>query len=195
MTTDHGDDVGAHTFPVGRADDLEDVERYRYLSRDELVEMLDLVQDDGRAVVADLGSGTGFYTRDVAEFAEKVYAVDVQREMHDELRERGVPSNVEPVDASVADLPFDDDALDAAYSTMTHHEYADPRSFDEVARVVADGGVFVTVDWSADGMGERGAPVSERVTADDAASDVESAGFDVVDVRRRPETFVVVARR
>lgn len=193
MTSDSGDDVGAHTFPVGRADDLEDVERYRYLSRDELVEMLELV-DEG-AVVADLGSGTGFYTRDVAEFAERVYAVDVQREMHEELRDRGVPSNVETVDASVADLPFPDGAVDAAYSTMTHHEYADPRSFAEVARVVAEGGVFVTVDWSAEGRGEQGAPMSERVTAEDAAGDVEDAGFEVVEVRRRPETFVVVARR
>ncbi len=78
--------MGFHTFPTDRADKLEDPSRYRFCSREELLEMLDLESD---FVVADLGSGTGFYSREVAPFAETLYAVDVQEEMHEYHREVG----------------------------------------------------------------------------------------------------------
>src|SRR6056297_3512960 len=119
--------MGFHTFDAESADRLEDVSRYRYLSREELVAALGAGADgqvsaDGDATlgrVADLGSGTGFYTDDVAPFADEVRAVDVQSAMHDRYREKGVPENVEFVTADVGDLPFPDGDLDAAVSTMT----------------------------------------------------------------------------
>jgi len=80
--------MGYHTFPVDRADALEDPGRYRYCSREELLTMLEPSAD---GVVADLGSGTGFYADDVAPFVETLYAVDVQSPMHDRYREKGVP--------------------------------------------------------------------------------------------------------
>ncbi|WP_306057942.1 class I SAM-dependent methyltransferase [Natronococcus wangiae] len=122
--------MGFHTYPIERADALEDPSRYRYCSREELLELLAPTGDD---VVADLGSGTGFYTDDVAPFVDAVYAVDVQSAMHDRYREKGAPANVEFVTTEVSSLPFDDDRLDGAFSTMTHHEYAsvEPRSTDE----------------------------------------------------------------
>ncbi|WP_247000383.1 class I SAM-dependent methyltransferase [Halosolutus gelatinilyticus] len=113
--------MGFHTYPIERADALEDPSRYRYCSREELLAALDPTPTD---VVADLGSGTGFYTDDVAPFVETIYAVDVQSAMHDRYREKGAPENVEFVTSEVSSLPFADDHLDAAFSTMTHHEYA-----------------------------------------------------------------------
>ncbi|NHN61243.1 MULTISPECIES: class I SAM-dependent methyltransferase [Halorussus] len=115
--------MGFHTFDPASADRLEDESRYRYCSREELVAALDL-GNARDATVADLGSGTGFYTDDVAPFAGEVRAVDVQPEMHDLYREKGVPGNVDPVTADIGDLPFADGELDAAFSTMTFHEFA-----------------------------------------------------------------------
>jgi len=181
-----------HTFPLDRAEALEDPSRYRYCSREELVAALALAGDDA---VADLGSGTGFYTDDVAPFAGTVYAVDVQDGMHDYYRDKGLPENVETVTAEVSDLPLDDGALDAAFSTMTYHEFATPESLGEVRRVLAPGGRFVAVDWSAAGIGESGPPGDERFDVDDAREQLTDAGFDVVRGEERPETFVVVARR
>ncbi|MFC6719110.1 class I SAM-dependent methyltransferase [Natrialbaceae archaeon GCM10025810] len=189
--SDH-DDVGVHTFPLERADALEDPSRYRFCSREELLADLD---PDPDATVADLGSGTGFYARDVSPFVRAVYAVDVQGGMHALFRERGVPENVEFVTASVGSLPVADDSLDGAFSTMTHHEYADPSSFAELARALRPGARLVTVDWSADGRGDDGPPLEDRFGSDEAAAQLEDSGFDIVTVRDRPETFVVVAVR
>jgi len=182
--------MGFHTFPVERADALEDPSRYRYCSREALVAALAL---EGDETVADLGSGTGFYTDDVAPFAGSVYAVDVQSEMHALYREKGLPGNVETVTATVDDLPLSDGELDAAFSTMTHHEYASDAAVAELRRVLAPGARLVTVDWSANGRGEDGPPLDERYALDEATSALAAAGFEVLRGRERPETFRAVA--
>ncbi|MFC4549853.1 MULTISPECIES: class I SAM-dependent methyltransferase [Halorussus] len=184
--------MGFHTFDVDRADKLEDESRYRYCSREELVAALD---PDPADALADLGSGTGFYTDDVAPFAGEVRAVDVQSGMHDLYREKGVPTNVELVTADVADLPFADGELDGAFSTMTFHEFADEGSLAEVARVLKEGARFAIADWSANGDGESGPPVAERYDRDEAVDMLEAADFEVVRADERPETLFVVARR
>ena len=183
--------MGFHTFDVSRADRLEDDSRYRYVSVDELLALFD---PEG-SVVADLGSGTGFYTDDVAPYAERVYAVDVQPEMHDYYREKGAPENVEFVTAEVADLPFEDDSLDAVFSTMTFHEFGGEAALAEVARVLVDGGRFGVADWTADGRGEAGPPMDERYALADAVAFVEAMGLTVEHGRERRETFVLRAIR
>lgn len=184
--------MGFHTYPVDRADALEDPSRYRFCSREELLAMLDPSPDH---IVADLGSGTGFYTRDIAPFVGRIYAVDVQEAMHDRHREEGVASNVDLLATGVGSLPLDTDHLDAAVSTMTHHEYATAETLSELARVVRSGGRVVTVDWSATGDGEDGPPLDERFGPDEVVSQFREAGFTLETVQNRPETLAVVARR
>ena len=184
--------MGFHTYDVDRAPNLEDESRYRCLSRDELVAALD---PEPGWTVADLGSGTGFYTDDVAPFVEALHAVDVQAEMHDFYREKGVPGNVELVTAGVADLPFADGELDGAFSTMTYHEFYAEDALAEVRRALAPGGRFVIVDWTAEGSGESGPPLTERYDLTRARGHLESAGFHVEWTSERPETFVLVAQR
>jgi len=198
--------MGFHTFDPATADKLEDVSRYRYLSREELLAGLgfdagsgsgDLGSSEGGnlGTVADLGSGTGFFTDDVAPFADDVRAVDLQAEMHEHYREKGVPENVDLVTADVGDLPFEDGELDAAFSTMTFHEFAGDGALAEVARVLGTGGRLVVADWTANGEGESGPPVDERYDRDEAVDLLDDAGFETVRADERPETFLVVADR
>jgi ubiquinone/menaquinone biosynthesis C-methylase UbiE len=181
--------MGFHTYDVERADALEDPGRYEYVSVDELLALF-----DPSGEVADLGSGTGFYTDDVAPYAETVHAVDVQPAMHDLYREKGAPGNVRFVTAEAADLPFAADALDSAFSTMTYHEFASPDALAELARVVRPDGLVGVADWSAAGEGEAGPPRSERFDVNDAVSAFEAAGFSIQRAEERRETFVLRAR-
>ncbi|WP_280586987.1 class I SAM-dependent methyltransferase [Halorubrum sp. Boch-26] len=183
--------MGFHTFDADQAERLERPGRYRWVSAEELIGPL---AEAGAGVVADLGSGTGFYTDDVAPHVETAYGVDVQPEMHDHYREKGTPENVELVASDVADLPFADGELDGVFSTMTYHEFASDAAMAELARVVRSDGVCVTFDWTGDGAGDHGPPVEERFTADDAVAALEATGFEVVSAATRTETFGVVAR-
>ena len=183
--------MGHHTFDPSSAQSLEGLDRFRYLSRDELVGALSV---DAAATVADVGSGTGFYTREVAPYVGTLYAVDLQDEMHEAFSDREIPANVEQVLAPAASLPFADDHLDGLYSTMTFHEVS-KKAPAEFARVVRPGGSLVVVDWSAAGEGARGPPTAERHSVATAVDRVEAAGFDVSVARERPETFFLEATR
>lgn len=181
--------MGFHTFDADEAARLEDESRYRYLSRDELVAALDPSPDD---VVVDLGSGTGFYTDDVAPHVARVVGVDVQPSMHRSYRSKGVPENVELVTAAVEAVPAVG-AFDGAVSTMTFHEFASPDALSSVAAALEAGARFVVVDWSARGEGERGPQLDHRYAVEEAADRLADVGFTVDAATERPETFLAVA--
>jgi len=184
--------MGHHTFDIEKADNLEELSRFRHLSAEELRWALDLTGDE---TVADLGSGTGFFTDVVAPDADEVYAVDLQAEMHAYYREKGVPENVDLVTSDVADTPFDDDALDAAFSTMTYHEFASDAALAELARVLRPGAELVVVDWAASGAGSAGPPLDDRYSVEDAVEALQGAGFSIGFEALRPETFFLTATR
>lgn len=178
---------------LDRIERLDDPSNYRYLSGEELRAFLDPGPD---WTVVDLGSGTGFYTAELAPVAETVCAVDVLDEMHGIYREKGIPANVEPVTADMTDLPFTSGSLDGAVSTRTfHHGVAD--ALDELRRVLRPGGRFVVVDWSATGAGEREHHRDDEEYFDLATvqSRLLANGFRIRHATERRETFVVVASR
>jgi ubiquinone/menaquinone biosynthesis C-methylase UbiE len=180
-----------HTFDVGMADALEDESRFRYCSREELLAALGV----GRgASLLDVGSGTGFYTRELAPHVGTVYALDAQGAMGRHHREGGHADGVHLLTGVANALPLRDDAVDAAYSTMTFHEYADDDALAEVARVLRPGGRLVTVDWSATGAGDAGPPTAERFDLGEAVARQSAAGFAVERASDRAETFLSVAR-
>lgn len=177
---------------LNRIDQLRKPAQYNYLSGEELRYFLN---PDPDWTVADFGSGTGFYTDEIAPVVETAYAIDDLEQMHAKYREVGMPENVEPVVSDFSDTPLDTDELDGAISTRTFH-HGFETALEEVARVMRPGGRFVIVDWSATGAGERETPVEEEYF--DLAT-VQSllidSGFEIRTAQERRETFVVVATR
>lgn len=123
-----------------------------------------------------------------------MYAVDIQEAMHDYYPEKGVPDNVELVTSGVDDLPLATDSLDAAFSTMTYHEFAGDEALDEITRVLADDSRLVIVDWAATGSGDHGPPLAERFSGADTANDLRDAGFHIEYTAVRPETFLLIGK-
>lgn len=183
--------MGPHTFPVDRVDVLLDPSRYRFCSREELIDMIDPAATDH---LLDIGAGPGFYTADVAPFVARVYALDIQPAMHAVHRERGVARNIALVTGDAATMPFATGSMDGAFSIMTHHEFTSEAALADVARVLRPGARLVTVDWSATGTGEDGPPIAERYAPSAIVEQLEAAGMTVVTCRERPETVAVVAR-
>ena len=73
--------------------------------------------------------------------------------MHEYYREKGVPANVELVTTGIADLPFEDGSLDAAFSTMTYHEIASDDAVTEIRRVLEPMGHLAIAEWAATSSG------------------------------------------
>jgi SAM-dependent methyltransferase len=108
--------------------------------------------------IVELGCGSGFYTIEVAKALQPagiVYAVDIQQEMLDKLRDRmeeaGV-SNIIPVLADAeGQIPLDDGVADAVFSVTVLPEIPDPtKALLQVRRLLKDDGVFVNAELLLD---------------------------------------------
>jgi len=181
------------TFPAHKADMLDDERRLAALSEDELLQLLDLSGDER---VADLGSGTGFYTdRIAARTTGTVYAVELQPEMQARHRERGVRPNVSLVLSDVDDLPLAADSIERAVSINAFHEAHGEEGLARVARALVAGGMFVVVDWRrAPEAAAHGPRLEHRLTKEEALA-VLAPWFAPVRAYDLADYFVVVVRR
>jgi ubiquinone/menaquinone biosynthesis C-methylase UbiE len=184
--------VSDHVFSAEMADRLENDARFRFCSVDELVRLLG-APGDGRLL--DVGSGTGFYTRELAAHVDTVCGLDLQPAMHEYHREAGLADGVSLVTGRADALPFGDGVFEAAVSTMTFHEFVGPDAVAELERVVRPGGRLVVVDWALHGAGEAGAPTSERLSVGEAVAALDGTAFRLDHAALRVETFVLAATR
>jgi len=93
-------------------------------------------------VVADLGAGTGKFTRLLVASGARVLAVEPVAGMRAELR-RAVPA-AEVVDATAQAIPVQDGELDAVTAAQAFHWFASERVLVEIHRALRpDGGLGV----------------------------------------------------
>ena len=104
--------------------------------------------------VADLGSGTGYFTGRLAGAVAPggtVYAVDVDADVQEELRERMTEDSVDNVEIVLAD--FDDTKLpdasvDLVLTVNTYHHFEDrPNYFRNLKRVLRPGGRVAVIEF------------------------------------------------
>jgi ubiquinone/menaquinone biosynthesis C-methylase UbiE len=139
--------------------------------------------------VADLGAGSGFFTRAAARVAGErgvVWAVDTNRELLPRLKnlaESEGLTNVEVVEGNVevvggTHLP--DGAFDLAiasnilFSLEHKHEFV-----GEIRRILKKGGQVIVIDWS-DSHGGLGPHPDHVVTSEAAEKMFETQGLQVV---------------
>lgn len=139
------------------------------LSEHDLTRLLAL---RGGEDVVELGSGAGFYTDRLAALTTgTVYALDIQPEMHEFYRSRGLPANVRLVLGDVTRLELPQASLDVACSISTWHESGGVIDFEGLARALRPGGRLVIVDWRKDADNlEHGPPIDIRFSKEEVAS-------------------------
>jgi len=125
---------------------LESPLRKRFATAAEIVRRMGL--QPGQTVL-EVGAGTGYVAKAAAEAvgAEgKVYALDVEPQMIERLRQRKLTENlgnVEPKLGDAAKLDFGDDAFDAVYFVTALGELPDKRAaLWEAYRVLKPGGTL-----------------------------------------------------
>lgn len=136
------------------------------LSEEALARLLALRGDED---VADLGSGTGFYTDRIAGLTTgTVYAVELQPEMHDFYRERGLPPNVQLVLGDINDLPLPAASVDVACSIVSFHETGGSVGLPKLLHILRSRGRLVVIDWRRDPESwESGPPADLRFTKEE----------------------------
>jgi SAM-dependent methyltransferase len=125
-----------------------------FVTRARLREMLML---EGNARVLEVGPGTGYYTLHVASWlwsGGTLQILDIQEQMleHTMRRAREIRvENIIPTQGDAQELPYQDNAFDAAYLVATLGEVPEQqRALEELRRVLKPGGRLVVGEGQPD---------------------------------------------
>ncbi len=138
------------------------------------------------AIVADLGAGSGFYSIEAAKAVVpggKVYAVDVQKDLLERLKNEAQRQHISNLEVLVGDLEklggsrIKDGSCDVCIASNILFMLDDKKSFLlEAKRVLKPNGRLLLVDWAAS-FSQMGPLQDHIVYKDDARKLAESAGF------------------
>jgi ubiquinone/menaquinone biosynthesis C-methylase UbiE len=139
--------------------------------------------------IADIGAGTGLFTRLFASRvgkSGKVYAVDISKTFIDNIlrtsSEQGL-LNVEGVVNSDTSVMLPDASIDMAFLVDTYHHFEYPQSMlSSIRAALRDGGTLIIIDFRKDPR-RSSAWVMGHVRAGRKVviNEVERAGFDLLD--------------
>ena len=118
----------------------EGIGRDGWQQPERVIDTLGLAPGDS---VADLGSGTGYFTARLARAVAPggtVYAVDIDADVQEELRERVAAEGVDNVEIVIAepdDSKLPDASVDLVLTVNTFHHFEDPTAyFRKLVRVL-----------------------------------------------------------
>ena len=139
------------------------------------------------AVVADVGTGTGFVIQGLAPHVARVYGFDESAEMLDVARRNLTAfDNVELREAAGNALPLPDGSLDAVFANMYLHHVPNPgTAIAELARVLRPGGQLVLTDLDAHDQEWMRSAMADRwlgFERDDVSAWYTAAGLTEVEV-------------
>jgi ubiquinone/menaquinone biosynthesis C-methylase UbiE len=169
-----------HGDPAAYISSLEDTSRDAYQKPDEVMKALALRPGE---VVADIGSGSGYFTLRFAWAVGergRVYAVDVSpdmiRHLNRRLRDAGV-RNVVPVLSDPDDPLLPDASVDRFVIVNTWHHVEDrPAYLALLKRMLKPGGQVVHIDFQKRDL-PVGPPVAMKIAREELVRQMEETGF------------------
>lgn len=137
-----------HHHPPRSADEyakvLENPERDAWQKPHEVIQALALRKDE---VVADIGAGSGYFTRRLARHTAKVFAVDLDAKLLEKAKASS-PANVETVLATPDDPKLGPASVDTIFiCDVLHHIEARPAYYAKLKTALKPGGRIVIVDF------------------------------------------------
>ncbi|HYR96855.1 MAG TPA: methyltransferase domain-containing protein [Candidatus Binatus sp.] len=158
--------------------ELESPERARWQQPERVVEALRLRPG---MVVADIGAGTGYFTRRFAAAVGpegKVLALDVEPAMLEELRRRAAGvENIELRQVAPGEPGLAPRSVDLVFICNTGHHLPDrARYYTKLRRALRPAGRLVLIDFYRREL-PVGPPVKEKVSRAQTLREAEAAGF------------------
>ena len=167
-------------------------DRDRWQQPAEIIDSLGLKEG---SVVADIGSGSGYFALKVAPMVGKhgsVFAVDILKEPLAFLWIRALlnhQSNIHTIHGEQDDPHLPEGQIDAALIANTYHEFVHPRAvLNRAFHALHRGGLLVLVDRGPVTAGRESAEFEEphhEVSPSAVQSDLGETGFDLISRRDR----------
>lgn len=176
---------------------FDDPEREAWQKPADVIRALKLAPD---AVVADIGSGTGYFAVRLARAVPqgRVYGADVAPDMVRFLNERAAKEKLPNLSSHLAGEsdPKIPAAVDLALVVDTYHHIPQrSRYFEVLKKKLKPGGRIVIIDFTLDSP--TGPPKRHRIAAEQVKTEMERAGYHLADEHRflPNQYFLVFAPR
>jgi arsenite methyltransferase len=152
---------------------LEDPSRDEWQKPHEVVMALKLRPDE---VIADIGAGTGYFSRRFARHAGKVLAVDIDAKLL-ELAAKDAPPSLTTVLASPDDPKLAEHSVDTVFfCDVLHHIANRPAYYAKLKSALKPGGRIVIVDFHTRPL-PVGPPPAMKLSPEAVALEMKAAGF------------------
>ncbi|MBI2424353.1 MAG: methyltransferase domain-containing protein [Candidatus Hydrogenedentes bacterium] len=168
------------------ADWLERPERVEEERPDEVIAAMELKPTD---VVADIGAGSGFFTRRIAKVVTegKVLAVDIQPEMNAILEEKCAAEgikNVEIILGEEADPKLPSESADWMILADVYHEFQDPQPMlAKMLQALKSTGKVALLEYRLEGESAAHILKAHRMSVKQVLAEWNAAGFELIDLQ------------
>jgi ubiquinone/menaquinone biosynthesis C-methylase UbiE len=152
---------------------LEDPKRDEWQLPHQVIMALELKPDE---VVADIGAGSGYFTRRLARHAGKVYAVDIDTRLLD-ANKKSAPANVVTVLATPDDPKLAKASVDTIFICDVLHHISNRASYyEKLQAALKPGGRIVNIDFYKKKL-PVGPPEAMKLSEQEVEKEFAAAGF------------------
>jgi ubiquinone/menaquinone biosynthesis C-methylase UbiE len=127
-------------------------------------------------VVAEIGAGTGYFTRRLARHTGRVYAVDIDAKLLENIKQQA-SDNVTIVLAKPDDPNLPENSVDTVFiCNVLHHIENRPAYYAKLLKALRPGGCIVNIDFYKRDL-PVGPPVSMKLSEEEVETEMEAAGL------------------
>lgn len=163
--------------------------------------VIDKLGDLSGKIVADIGSGTGYFTYPISRVADKVLAIDIEQRYLDYIEDRKLELPIEQADVIETRLTVEDepnlhtDEVDAILIVNVYYYLNDrPAYMKIVNNALRENGTMVLVDFKPGDLPVG--PSANKVPPEEVIDILKSAGFSEInlDVESLQYQYIITAK-
>lgn len=152
---------------------LDDPSRAEWQKPDQVIKALKLKPTD---VVADIGAGSGYFSRRIAPHVAKVYAVDIDASLL-KIAADHAPANVVVVHAAPDDPKLAPSSVDMIFfCEVLHHIENRAPYYQKLNTALKPGGRIIMIDFYKKDL-PLGPPTSMKISEQQVIAEMNAAGF------------------
>ncbi|MFX0069105.1 MAG: class I SAM-dependent methyltransferase [Promethearchaeota archaeon] len=183
-----------HVFNFKHIEILESDERKSLQPVETLMNLIQKVfPRERRKIACEIGPGAGHFTIPLANLFDKVYAIEINKEMISYLKKKVDKIGITNIHFILSSSPpLIEEKINLALFADVLHELENPEEYLEWTSAISEG--VIVIDWKKENM-SFGPPVEVRISENEARLMLMKAGFLAESCEVYPHHYILVGEK